>query len=159
MVSSFASPRKPMYVLLKFVHLAAAVIWLGGMAVVLFALRPATAAILPPPQRLELLAAVLARFFILVWACIALLLGSGFYMLLTVGMKTAPVSWHLMLGIGLAMCLIFGHLYFVPFRRLKAAVSASDWPAGARQAGQIATLVILNFCLGWLAVAGIFLLS
>lgn len=148
-----------MYVLLKFTHLAAAVIWLGGMAVVLFALRPAAAAVLPPPQRLGLLAAVLARFFILVWACIALLLGSGFYMLLTVGMQAAPVSWHLMLGIGLLMCLIFGHLYFVPFRRLKAAVAAADWPAGARHAGQIAFLVTLNFCLGWLAVAGVFLLS
>jgi hypothetical protein len=68
----------------------------------------------------------------LVWVCIGLLLATGLVMLLGVGMKQAPVGWHLMLGIGLLMFAVFGHLYFGPFRRLRAAVAAADW----QRAGQ-----------------------
>ena len=139
----------------KFLHLASAIIWLGGMAFVLAALRPAATTLLPPPLRLPLLARALSRFFMLVWVCIALLLATGSYWLASVGMKAAPLGWHLMLGAGLLMCLIFAHIYFGPFRRLKAAVLASDWPEGGRRAGQIATLVMINFVLGWLAVAAV----
>lgn len=139
----------------KFLHLAAAIVWLGGMTFVLLALRPAAAALLEPPLRLQLLAHVLARFFIMVWIAIALLLATGLFMLAGVGMRAAPVGWHWMLGIGLLMCLIFAHIYMVPFRRLRQAVAAANWPEGGRHAGQLATLVMLNFGLGWLAIAAI----
>jgi len=112
---------------MNFLHVSAAIVWLGGVSFMLFALRPA-AMDLPPPQRLPLMAQVLMRFFRLVWLCIGLLLATGLVMLLGVGMKQAPVGWHLMLGIGLLMFAVFGHLYFGPFRRLRAAVEAADWP-------------------------------
>ena len=38
--------------LMKFLHIAAAIVWLGGISFMLFALRPAAAAQLAPPQRL-----------------------------------------------------------------------------------------------------------
>lgn len=139
----------------KFLHLASAIVWLGGMAFVLAAFRPAATALLEPPLRLALLTRVLSRFFALVWLSVVLLLVTGSFMLASVGLKAAPLGWHLMLGIGLLMCLIFAHLYFAPFRRLKAAVAASNWPEGGKRAGQIATLVTVNFCLGWLAIAAI----
>lgn len=141
--------------LLKFLHLAGAITWLGGMTFVLLALRPAATAALAPPKRLPLLALALARFFALVWASIALLLGSGLIRLAQVGMSVAPTGWHLMLGIGLLMTAIFGHIYFAPFRRLREAVAASDWPASGAAAGQITKLVQVNFTLGWLAVAAV----
>lgn len=147
--------RKLMNELNKFLHLAGAIVWLGGMAFVLAALRPAAAAVLEPPLRLALLSRVLARFFGLVWAAVALLLGTGLYMLLGVGMKAAPAGWHVMLGIGLLMCLIFAHIYFVPYKRLQAAVSGAHWPEGGRQAALLAKLVMLNFGLGWLAIAAV----
>jgi hypothetical protein len=53
------------------------------------------------------------------------------------------------------MCVIFGHLYFVPFRRLQRASALSDWPAAAKQLAQIHILVVTNFGLGWLAVAAV----
>ena len=110
-------------------------------------------------QRLPLIAQVLRRFFGLVWLAIAVLLVTGLAMLLAVGMKNAPLGWHLMLGIGLLMFALFGHLYFGPFRRLKHAVNASDWPEGARRAGQIATLAIINLVLGTLAIAALIFLA
>lgn len=144
-----------MYSLLKFLHLAAAMIWLGGMAFMLFALRPSLPLIEAPAQRLPLLVAVLRRFFALVWAAIALLLLSGFYMLGHAGAQAAPLGWHTMAGIGTLMCLIFGHLYFALYRPLLRAVTAADWPQGARRVNLIAKLVMVNFVLGWLAVAAI----
>ena len=142
----------------KFFHLAAAIVWLGGMAFVLGALRPVVTAQLQPPERLRLMAAVLGRFFTAVWASIAVLLLSGGHLLATMGMKNAPVGVHLMLGIGLLMFAIFGHLYFGPFRRMKAAVAAANWPEAGRRMAQIHPLVVLNFSLGWLAIAAVGLL-
>ena len=144
--------------LLKFLHVAAAITWLGGVSFMLFALRPAVTQ-LPPPQRLPLLAQVLRRFFGLVWPAIGILLLTGLAMLLNVGMKTAPLGWHLMFGIGLLMFALFGHLYFGPFRRLKQAVSASNWPEGGRRVGQIATLAMVNLALGVLAIAAVMFLA
>lgn len=147
-----------MLALMKFLHIAAAIAWLGGISFMLFALRPA-AGQLPPPQRLPLIASVLHRFFMLVWPAIAVLLLTGLGMLLRVGMKNAPLGWHLMMGVGIVMFLMFGHLYFGPFRRLKLAVAASDWPEGGRRVGQIAKLATLNLALGAIAIAGVIFLT
>ena len=145
--------------LMKFLHLAAAIVWLGGIAFMLFSLRPAAAELLAPPQRLPLIAQVLHRFFTGVWLAVAILLITGLVMLLGVGMKNAPVGWHLMLGIGMLMFALFGHLYFGPFRRLRLAVSASDWPEGGRRVGQIAKLAMANLVLGALAIAAVIFLT
>jgi uncharacterized membrane protein len=141
--------------LMKFFHLLAAIVWLGGISFMLLALRPAAAKLLALPQRLPLIAQVLQRFFTLVWASITLLLLTGLTMLLSIGMKHAPVGWHLMLGVGLVMAALFGHLYFGPFRRLKQAVSAANWPEGGRRTGQIATLAGINLMLGVLAIGAV----
>ena len=144
-----------MSALMKFLHLAAAVVWLGGISFMLFALRPAAQALLAPPQRLPLIAAVLGKFFRLVWISIGLLLVTGLAMLLAVGMKNAPAGWHLMLGIGLLMFALFGHLYFGPYRRLQLAVAAADWPEGGRRVRQIVMLSGINLALGTAAIAGV----
>ena len=124
----------------------------------LFALRPAATELLTPPQRLPLIARTLQRFFSLVWVTIAVLLATGLAMLMGTGMKNAPIGWHAMLGIGLLMFALFGHLYFGPFRRLKKAVALGDWAEGGRRSGQIATLSLLNLGLGVLAIAAVFFL-
>lgn len=102
------------------------------------------------------MAQVMRRFFASVWLSIVILLLTGLVMLLTVGMKNAPVGWHLMLGIGLLMSALFGHLYFGPYRRLQQAVSAANWPEAGRRVGQIATLSLLNLALGVVAIAAVF---
>lgn len=144
-----------MYTFFKFFHLVAAIVWLGGMSFMLLALRPSLPAVEAPPQRLKLLVTVLRRFFAAVWAAIGVLLLSGVYMFGHADAQAAPLGWHVMSGIGLLMFLIFGHLYFSPYRRLQQAVAAADWPAAAGRAKTIARLVGVNFVLGWLAVAAI----
>jgi uncharacterized membrane protein len=104
---------------------------------------------------LALMAAVLSRFFVMVWISIALILASGFWMLSVADMKLAPKGWHAMSGLGVLMCLIFAHIWFAPFRRLKAAVLAADWPVAGKALGQIHPLVVANFLLGWLAVLAV----
>jgi uncharacterized membrane protein len=145
-----------MNALLNFLHVIAAVVWLGGLSFMLFALRPA-ATLLPPAQRLPLTAQVMQRFFLLVWLCVGVLLATGLVMLLGVGMKNAPMGWHLMLGIGLLMFAIFGHLYFGPFRRLKQAVEAADWAGGSLRVAQITKIAALNLVLGAAAIAAVIL--
>jgi uncharacterized membrane protein len=144
-----------MYEWFKFLHLAAAIVWLGGMAMVILALRPVVIVQMAPPERLALMAAVLSRFFAMVWVSIGLILASGFWMLSRTDMTLAPLGWHTMSGLGLLMCLIFAHIWFAPFRRMKAAVANTDWPAAGKALAQIHPLVLTNFALGWLAVLAV----
>ena len=144
-----------MYDWVKFLHLGAGIVWLGGMALIILALRPVAIQLLQAPERLRLMSDVLSRFFFMVWISIALILATGFWMLSIADMKLAPTGWHAMSALGLLMCLIFAHIWFAPFRRLKAAVATSDWPAAGKALGQIHPLVLTNFALGWLAVLAV----
>ncbi|MBX3653617.1 MAG: CopD family protein [Ramlibacter sp.] len=142
----------------KLLHLVAAILWMGGMAFLMLALRPAVQAQLEPAVRLPLMATVLGRFFVMVWLSVIVLLATGLSMLLDVGPRAAPLGWHLMLGLGLLMMLIFGHVWFGPFRRLKQAVAAADWPEGGRRIAQVVLLAKINLSLGWAAIAAVLLL-
>jgi uncharacterized membrane protein len=137
--------------LLLFVHLAAAIFWMGGMAFMLLALRPALGQ-LQPPQRLPLVAEVLRRFFAVVAASIAALLATGAVLIAGSG-GSAPPGWHAMAGLGVLMMLVFGHIFFVSYRRLNAAVAQADWPAAGAAMGQMTLLVKVNMALGWIAIA------
>lgn len=143
--------------LLVFLHLAAAIFWIGGMAFVVLALRPAAHAVLQPPQRLPLMVQVLRRFFPVVIASIAVLLATGVPLMLQVPGAQAPRGWHAMAGLGILMVLVFGHIFFAPWRRAQRAVAAQDWPEGGRRMNQIALLVKVNLGLGWLAIAAVLL--
>ena len=146
-----------MHNLILFFHLAAAIFWMGGMAFMVLALRPPLAEQLQPPARLQLMAAVLSRFFVVVGISIAVLLATGIVMLLSAPAASAPPGWHAMAGLGVVMMLIFGHIFFSPYRRLKRAVAAGDWPDGGKCADQITLLAKVNLGLGWLAIAAVML--
>jgi uncharacterized membrane protein len=143
--------------LLLFLHLAAAIFWMGGMAFVVLALRPALHAQLQPPQRLPLMVQVLRRFFVVVIVSIVVLLATGGPLLMQVPGAQAPAGWHAMAGLGVLMVLVFGHIFFGPWRRMQHAVAAQEWPEGGKRAGQISLLVKVNLTLGWLAIAAVLL--
>jgi len=134
-----------------FVHVLSDVIWIGGMFLAYVAVRPAAAEVLEPPQRLRLWAGIFRRFFPWVWASVAALLATGFYMMGEMG--TVPPYVIAMTAIGVVMSAIFLHIYFAPFARLTRAVEAQDWKAGAPALNQIRILVGVHLALGLLNIA------
>jgi uncharacterized membrane protein len=135
-------------------HFLAAVIWVGGMFFAYMALRPVAAQLLEPPLRMPLLAQTFARFFPWVWVAIVVLPASGYWIVLAVFEGFHNAGWHVhaMQLLGWAMILIFLHVYFAPFRRLKRAVAAGDWAESGKQLGQIRRLVGINLILGLITV-------
>ena len=69
-----------MYDILKLLHLTAAIVWMGGMTFMLFALRPAALLVLEAQPRARLMGQVWQRFFRLVLGAIVVLLATGGHM-------------------------------------------------------------------------------
>lgn len=136
-------------------HVLSSVLWVGGMFFAYMALRPVAASTLEPPQRLTLWAGVFGRFFPWVWTSIVVLLVSGYWIIFSVfgGMKGVGVHVHAMIGMGIIMMLLFMHVFFAPYRRLKRAVAAQDWPAGAVELGRIRRIMGINTLLGIAVIA------
>lgn len=142
-------------------HLLAIVIWVGGMFFAHQVMRPAAVSTLLPPQRLQLWAACFKRFFPWVWLCIIIVLATGLWMFFQ--FPKPPLFMHIMLGLGIIMMLIFFHVFFAPYNRLKKAVSEERWEDGGAALNQIRMLVGLNTLIGIvtiiIATAGKFFLS
>src|SRR3569623_656149 len=90
-----------------------------------------------------------------VGAAVATLLVSGYGMLFRFygDMAHTPIYVHVMQALGLMMMLIFAHVVFTYFRRLKQAVAAEDWKSGAMQLAQIRRWIGMNLILGLLVVS------
>ena len=145
---------KLLYTLLLLVHVLGVVVWVGGMFLMHVAVRPAAVQLLQPPQRLQLLTAVLQRFFLWVTLSIVALLASGFGMIIGGGgFRNAHLSVHVMLAIGLVMMAIFLHIRFAPFKRLREAIQSNDWSQAAEQLDRVRQLVTTNLVLGILTIA------
>jgi uncharacterized membrane protein len=134
-----------------FLHVISDVIWVGGMFLAYMAVRPAAIEVLEPPQRLKLWTAIFRRFFPWVWAAVAILLATGFFMMGE--MRGVPPYVIAMTAIGIVMSMIFMHIFFAPFARLKRAVAAEDWKAGGAALNQIRILVGINLALGVINIA------
>lgn len=137
-------------IIAKFLHILGFTVWVGGMFFAHNALRPTAATVLEPPQRLALLSGVFSKFFVWVWISVALILGSGLYMMALMGKP--PLYVTLMSVIGIVMMLIFGHIFFAPYRRLLRAVAAQEWKAGGAAMATIRKLVGINLILGLVTI-------
>lgn len=135
-------------------HVFSAVIWVGGMFFAYLVLRPAAGG-LPERSLVELWTGVFRLFFPWVWAAIAVLLLTGFYMASAVfnGLGHAPIYIHLMLGLGILMMLLFLHVYFAPWKRLQRHAQAGELENAQKQLRQIRVLIGINLLLGLIVVA------
>lgn len=131
-------------------HLLAVVVWVGGMFFAYMALRPVAAALLEPPLRLPLWSQTFARFFPWVWAAVILLPATGYWMILNIfgGFSNLALYIHIMQAVGIVMILIFLHVYFAPYRRMRKAVLANDFAVAGKQLATIRKLIGLNLILG-----------
>jgi len=140
-----------MMIVAEFLHILGITVWIGGMFFAYMALRPIAASVLQPPQRLQLWNGVFQKFFFWVWPSVLLILASGLYMMAVIGKP--PIYIMVMATLGIVMMLIFGHVFFAGYKRLKRAVAAADWPAGGMALGQIRMLVGVNLILGLVTLA------
>jgi uncharacterized membrane protein len=105
-----------MYEISKLIHLIAAIVWMGGMTFMLFALRPAALATLDTQPRARLMSEVWRRFFLLVLVAVVLLFFTGMNLYTTAfratrlatGSGAVPLGWNVMLALGLLMFAVFG---------------------------------------------------
>jgi len=144
-----------MQALLITLHVLSAVLWVGGMIFAYAFLRPAVVAQLEPPERLRLWVATFHGFFSWVLAAAILLpaTGDAYNFAYLGGMAAAPFYVHLMNGLGLVMIAIYLHVFFAPYRKLRAAVDREDWSEGGRQLGRIRRAVGINTAIGVVVIA------
>lgn len=137
-------------------HVLAATIWVGGMFFAHLCLRPAAVQVLEPPLRLTLWVQVFKRFFFWVWLSIIVLLATGYWMIFGFygGFEGLTPSIHIMHGTGIIMVLIYLHVFFASYRKLRHAVIVEDFQQGGIKLAQIRRLVGINIVLG-LATAAI----
>jgi len=137
------------------VHVLFVVIWVGGMIFAYSFQRPAAATQLEAAERLRLWLSTFQGFFPWVWAAIILLPVTGYTYIFWYygGMAGAPLYVHLMSGLGILMILIYLHVYFAPFRKLRAAVHSEDWQEGGRQLARIRRAVGVNMTIGVVVTA------
>ena len=139
-----------------FLHVLSVVVWVGGMFFAYMALRPVAATVLEPPQRLTLWAGVFDKFFAWVWTSVVLIMVTGLYMLNLMGGQAAPHYVFTMFVLGFVMMLIFAHVFFSPYKKLKRAVAAQDWQTGGAALAQIRMLVGINLIIGLATIALVF---
>jgi len=142
-----------MLITLLALHLLSAVFWVGGMAFAYWVLRPATGA-LDPPMRLPLWRRVFERFLPWVGIAVAVLLASGYAMMGKYfgGFAGAPLYINVMQGLGILMVLLYLHLFFAPWKRLRRALDQGALPDAGKALNQIRQIVAINLALGVVVV-------
>jgi uncharacterized membrane protein len=135
-------------------HLLSAVIWVGGMFFAYMFLRPVAATQLEPPVRLTLWVGTFKKFFPFVWLAVLFLPLTGYMMIFDIwaSMANTPLYVHIMNGLGIVMILIYLHVYFAPFNRLKEAVIKQDWPEGGKNLNIIRKMIGINTMIGLIVI-------
>ena len=68
------------------------------------------------------------------------------------GFEHAPKYIHIMNGLGILMILIYMHVFFAPYKRLKLAVASENWAEGGKKLNQIRIMVGVNLVIGLVVI-------
>jgi len=134
-------------------HVLAVIVWIGGMFFGFVALRPAMKG-MDTMAAARFWCALLGKFLPWVWAAIVVLLASGTYMVFNGfgGFGQLPWFVQFMMGVGIFMMLLSGHLTFSGFKKLKRAVTTNDEALAAKAMRHIKIITDVNLVLGLLVV-------
>jgi len=130
------------------VHQLATLVWIGGMFFAHVILRPVAADILDPPERLTLMLRVFNRFFPWVWLSVISLWASGLWILAALLGGHAGGHVHAMMGVAAVMTALFTYIWFVPYLRMRAAVTVADWSTAGASLAVIRKVILTNLILG-----------
>jgi len=135
-------------------HTLAAVIWVGGIFFALKIFRPAAAS-LGDQTRLELWKSVLERFFHWVWGAVAVLVVTGYGVVVFgyEGFSAVGLHIQIMQVTGLAMIALFVFLWTRPWQEFRHAVERGDTPAALHYMAQIRAVATANLLLGLFTAA------
>jgi uncharacterized membrane protein len=137
-----------------FLHVIAAVVWVGGMISMRFAAHYSFVAIVNPQDRLEKTSAALKRLFYIVMPFVLILAGTGALLTIAYGIKYTPYHYltHLKEGIWGVM---FINLVAMMIRRSKAdkAMQRGDFHDARALLGMIGKYMVpVNIVLGVIAI-------
>ncbi|WP_423822883.1 CopD family protein [Salinisphaera sp. SPP-AMP-43] len=134
-------------------HALAATIWVGGLFFLIGILRPAASAV-PLGERLPLLSIAVGRFFLWIWIAIITLLITGYAMIgLLGGMAAVPTYINVMQGLAWVMFLLYGHMFFSPWKRVRAALAAGALADAGRAMNQLRFFAAVSLALGLAVIA------
>jgi uncharacterized membrane protein len=133
--------------ILLWLHILAAVAWIGGMIFNLFVLRPSMA-VVEPAHRVKLAQGVLRRFIPLVWLSIAILTITGAFLALPWD-PSYLLLFKLAIFLGMVGIVALIRYYYLP--RLEHLITRGSEDAGMLL-GKMVVLVKINLSLGVLVL-------
>ena len=139
---------------LIFLHVIAAVVWVGGMIAMRFAAHQAFLEIGEPVQRLPMVSKALKRLFLLVMPFVLILAATGAVLTIGYGIKHTDFHYltHIKEGI---WTIMFINLAAMMIRRAKAdkAMAMGDYKKAGELLGLIGRLMVpVNITLGIAAI-------
>jgi uncharacterized membrane protein len=133
-------------------HTLAVIVWLGGLFLLCVSFYPSVRQ-LESATALSLWHRILSLFFIWAWISMLLILVSGIAMIFLAfgGFSGIPSihRWNMLLGI--PAMVLFGYLYFVPWRHFRHAMSTDDRLTAERSIRRTRTILVIILVLGVVA--------
>ena len=140
--------------LIVFLHVIAAVIWVGGMIAIRVAVHPTMQTIDDGPTKLGKTLMLMGRLFHLVLPFIMILLFTAIVMLLGIGFKGTDleVITYIKEGIWTIMTVNFGYMYFKRYAAQKA-FDKGDLATAKQKVAHIPNILLpINIVLGMIAI-------
>lgn len=130
-------------------HVMAAIIWVGGMFLAYWVLRPAMEG-LDLPTRVRLWVAILERFFSWIWVIVFLQPATGYWMIVYKLGGFQQVGTHIIIMqiMGWIMIFLFVWVYLVPFGKMKKMIREELFPEAGMYLLKIRRIVFVNLTLG-----------
>lgn len=147
-----------LYIWIKWIHLVATAAWIGGMIANMIIFLPAVRKHLDPGISVKLVGAVMSRFKILVYGCMAVFVLSGVLLVTMHGTAVGPMRvgdpWFLWFFLKLTLFVVMVFLAVYSFEVLAPAVGrvAAEGPSGKlkRMQRRQGIMALTGFVLGLL---------
>lgn len=150
-----------MSLFLHWLHLLAAIAWVGGITYLVFVFFPIFPSV-DPVARAQLAPRLVRRFLVLVWSAAAVLLITGFYRVLAVQHMTTATSWlhngpygHTLMTKLFLYLLMVGlavHINFILYPRLRSHMqehTASAAPTACTVCARLMQKTRRMMWIGW----------
>jgi uncharacterized membrane protein len=140
--------------IMLFFHVLSAVVWIGGMVAIRFAVHPAIQSLEDNRLKLGKTIEIVGRLFNIVIIFIIILIFTATIMAVGMDFKHSPLYWlvHVKEGIWMVMTMNFTYMYI---KRLKAKklYDSGDLAGAKKQIGKFANILLpINIILGVLAI-------